>query len=127
MKINKDTLEKLKGILNIYDLGIFICIILLLISIYIIFKPNEMVTPSGIAVVETNIKETEEISEQAARKAAVKQFKRLREKLKEEDLKVIKIQRSGEDHYYITSTQNSLEIKIKGGKITRINAAPVQE
>ena len=47
--------------------------------------------------------------------------------LKKEDLKVIKIQREGEEYYYITSVENSLEIKIKGGKISRINAAPVEE
>ncbi len=127
ISINKDILEKWRDILNIYNLGIFICAILLLVSIYIIFKPDEIVTPSGIAVVDTNTKETEEIAEETARKAAVKQFKRLREETKKEDLKVIKIQREGEEYYYITSVENSLEIKIKGGKISRINAAPVEE
>ena len=123
----KKVMEKLKSMLTIYNLALLICGIIFILSLYIVLKPDEIVTPSGIAVVETNIKETEEISEQAARKIAVKQFKRLREKLKKEDLKVIKIQRDGEEHYYITSIQNSLEIKIKGGKITRINAAPIEE
>ena len=49
------------------------------------------------------------------------------EKVKEDDLNVVTIQREGEKYYYITSKQNSLEIKIKGGKVTRINAAPVEE
>ena len=33
----------------------------------------------------------------------------------------------GEEYYYISSLNNNLEIKIHGGKITRINSASVTE
>ena len=127
MKINRKLIKKIRKILNIYNIAILGCIILIAVSLCIIFKPNKVVTPSGITVVQTDVKDEEEITEEKARKTAVKQFKKLNEKVKEDDLNVVTIQREGEKYYYITSKQNSLEIKIKGGKVTRINAAPVEE
>lgn len=129
MKLNKKTIKKLKRLFSLYNLAILVCIIVIAVSLYIIFKPNDnkIVTPSGIEVVQTNLKDGEEISEEQARKAAVKQFKILNEDVKEKDLNIIKIQRNNEKYYYITSVNNSLEIKINGGKVTKINAAPVEE
>lgn len=118
---------KLRRILNMYNIAIVVIIVLVCFCIYIGIKNDEVVTPSGIKVVSTNIKEDEEISEEKAKKAAEKQFKRIGENVKSEDLKIMRIQRDGEEYYYITSSQNSLEIKIKGGKIERINTAPVEE
>ena len=76
----------------------------------------------------TKVKEDDEITEEKARKVAVEQFKRLGEKrAKTEQLKVQKILRNEAEYYYISSEKNTLEIQIKGGKITRINSASVQE
>ena len=47
--------------------------------------------------------------------------------VKKEDLQVKKIQRSGEEYYYISSANNTMEIQISSGKITRINSATVEE
>ena len=58
---------------------------------------------------------------------AIKQFKKLGENINEKELKVMKIQRKGEEYYYISSKENTLEIKLKGGKVTRINSATVEE
>ena len=66
-------------------------------------------------------------SEQKAKEAAIKQFKKLGEKTNKNDLTLKEIKRNGEKYYYITSKQNTMEIKIQGGKITRINSAPVEE
>lgn len=124
MKINK----KLRRIFNLYNLAIVGCIILILISLFIIFKPNKKVTPYGIEVVNTSVKQDEEITEDEARTAAKKQFEKLGETgIKKEQLNVQKIQRQGEEYYYISSANNTLEIKIKGGEITRINSATVEE
>lgn len=124
MKINK----KIKRIFNLYNIAIFACIIIILISMYIIFKPEKQETPSGIEVVQSDKGEDKEITEQEARKLAKKQFKKLGEKnIKEENLQVKKIQRSGEEYYYISSAENTMEIKIKSGKVTRINSATVEE
>lgn len=124
MKVNK----KIKKIFNIYNLAVIACIIIIAVSLWIIFRPDNLEkTPSGIPVVETNVNEGEQISEEQARKVAVQQFKKLKENVKEENLNVTKIKRDKEEYYYITSANNSVEIKIDGGKITRINTALVKE
>lgn len=123
MKINR----KLRKIFNLYNLAIVGCIIIIAVSLIIFFKPTKKVTPYGLEVIDTKIAKEDNITEENARKSAVKQFKKLGEKIKEEDLKITKIQRKGEEYYYITSSENTLEIKIKGGEITRINSATVNE
>lgn len=127
MKLSKKAKRTIKRIFNLYNLAILACIIIILGSLYIIFKPEKVYTPSGIEVVQTNIKDGEDITEEQARKTAVKQFEILKEDVKEEELNVVKIQRNNEKYYYITSVNNSLEIKINGGKIIRINSATVEE
>lgn len=124
MKLKK----KIKRILNLYNLAIGGSVILILVSLFIIFKPETKKTPAGIEIVDTGVKKEEEITEQEARKVAKKQFQKLGESsLKEEELQVKKIRRSEEEYYYISSSKNTLEIKIKGGEITRINSASVEE
>ena len=71
--------------------------------------------------------EKEKISEKDARKIAKKQFKELDEKVKAEDLEVQKIQRQGEDYYYISSENNTCEIKIATGQITRLNSVKIDQ
>ena len=68
-----------------------------------------------------------QITEQEARKLAKKQFKELNEKwINEKDLEVLEFSRANEYYYYISSKENTIEIKKNGGKITRINSVPVQ-
>lgn len=68
-----------------------------------------------------------QITEQEARKLAKKQFKELNEKwINEKDLEVLEFSRANEYYYYISSKENTIEIKKDGGKITRINSVPVQ-
>lgn len=128
LKKKKSRRKRNKDNLNIRNIAIVsISIIMIIIGISICFKTDKKMTPSGIEVVETKIKDDKEITEEEAKKVAVKQFKKLNEKVNQDELKILKIQRSGEEYYYITSSQNSLEIKIKGGQITRINSASVEE
>lgn len=87
---------------------------------------NEVTQKEDVKVVE-NGNSANEISEQEARKLAVKQFKELDEKwIKEKDLEVLEFSRANEYYYYISSKENTIEIKKNGGKITRINSVPVQ-
>lgn len=119
--------NKIVRIFNLYNLAIFACIILMIGSIWIIFKPEKKVTPSGIELVNTGVKEKEQITEKKAKEVALKQFKKLGEKnVTEEKLKIEKIRRNQEEYYYICSLENTMEIKIDGGKITRINSASVE-
>ena len=72
-------------------------------------------------------KSKDKTSEKQAKKTAVKQFKELGETTKEDELQIMKIQRKGEEYYYVTSKENTLEIKISTGKVTRINSVIVEE
>ena len=128
--------EKLKNIVNLYNIAVVICVVVIIVSLCIILKPEdggifakqkEKLMVDGIEVIQSNKKETEEISEKEARKIAVKQFKKLNENVKEDSLSVTKIQRKGEEYYYIVSQRNNVEIKIMGGKITRVNSSLVEE
>lgn len=118
---------KLKKILNLYNIAILMCILIIGISCFIIFKPEKNVTSNGIEIVSSGVKDGENISEEKAKKIAVKQFKKLKEKTNEKELNIIKIQRDNKEYYYISSPENTLEIKINGGEITRINSVPVKE
>lgn len=128
--------EKLKNIVNLYNVAVVICVVVIIVSLCIILKPEdggifakqkEKLMVDGVEVIQSNKRETEEISEKEARKIAVKQFKKLNENVKEDSLSVTKIQRKGEEYYYIVSQRNNVEIKIIGGKITRVNSSLVEE
>ena len=121
-------MKKLKRALTPYHIATTICLIVLITSLCIILKPETKKTPSGITVVSSKTKENEEITEEEAKELAIKQFKKIGEKNLEKDkINIIKIDRNGEEYYYVTSAENTAEIKIKGGQITRINSASVTE
>lgn len=129
MKVNKKFRKIIKKIFRPYNLAIFGCIIVILASMFVIFKPDIKNTTTEKSNTKTEIIKTEEreITEENARKLAKKQFKKLGEKnIKEKELNVEKIQRKGEEYYYITSEKNTLEIKIDSGKITRVNSVAVE-
>ena len=127
MKVNRKITKKIKRIFSLYNLMVFVCVIFILISMFILFKPEKQET-NKIDVVQNEEKVKGEITEEEARKLAKKQFKNLGEKnIKEDELNVKKIERSGEEYYYISSAKNTMEILIKSGKITRINSAIVEE
>jgi len=125
----------LKKIFNLYNLAIFVCVVVIIVSLIIIIKPDfsgifkkkEISTSDNDVKIISNDKSGEEISESDARKLAKKQFNELKESVKEEELEVLKIERDGEEYYYISSAKNTLEIKIKSGEITRINSVKVQK
>lgn len=129
MKVNKKFRKIIKKIFRPYNLAIFGCIIVILASMFVIFKPDTRNTTTEKSNTKTEIIKTEEkeITEENARKLAKKQFKKLGEKnIKEKELNVEKIQRKGKEYYYITSEKNTLEIKIDSGKITRVNSVAVE-
>ena len=124
----KELKRKLKRALTPYHIATTICLIVLITSLCIILKPETKKTPSGITVVSSKTKENEEITEEQVKELAIKQFKKIGEKNLEKDkINIIKIDRNGEEYYYVTSAENTAEIKIKGGQITRINSASVTE
>lgn len=69
-----------------------------------------------------------EISEEKATDKAIKRFKEMGEKnIKKDELEVLKILRKGEYYYYISSPENSMEIRITDGKIVRENSVLVEK
>ena len=124
----KELKRKLKRTITPYNIAITICLIVLITSLCIILKPETKKTASGITIVSSKTKENEEITEEQAKELAIKQFKKIGEKNLEKDkINIIKIDRNGEEYYYVTSAENTAEIKIKSGQITRINSASVTE
>lgn len=133
MKMNKKLVRKIKRLFKPYNLAIFACIIIIIVSLAIIIKPNgnnfsqkannnENITTSQE---ESN---KEEIKEKKAREIAKKRFEKLGERnVDENSLTVSKIQRDGDLYYYICSLNNTIEINVYSGKVTRLNTAVVDE
>lgn len=128
--MDKKTKKIIKKYFNPYNLAIIGAVIVIIVSLIIIFMPegekSKQKTVDGVKVVTSNTKEDEEITEEDARKLAVKQFKKLGETINKDDVQVNRIRRQGEEYYYIASPKNTLEIKILGGEITRINSVIVE-
>lgn len=128
-EIKEKIQNTLKKYFTLYNISIIVATIVIIISLIIIFKPErkkEEQQTGEIKVIETKAKENEEITEEKAKEIAKKQFKELGEKIEEEKLEIKKIQRQGKEYYYIKSPKNTIEIKIIGGEITRINSASVK-
>ena len=131
-------MKKLKKMLNLHNFAVAGCVILIIASLVIIIEPDFSslfaveVLAEGNQEKEVNIvqadKKGEEISEEDARRLAKNQFKEIgEEKVNTKKLEVLKIDRQGEEYYYISSTENTVEIKISTGEITRINSVKVNK
>lgn len=140
--------RKHKQAISPYNIAVAVCIIIIIVALYSLISPKDNKSKKEVAtqnnqtqireteenkertpieVVETKTKEGETISEKDALKLAVKQFKNLDEKgISEKNLQIVKILRANEEYYYISSPENTLEIKLTGGKITRINSVLVE-
>lgn len=78
------------------------------------------------SVASTANKDSEGKEADVAAKVAINKFKELGENVKKEDLEILKIQRDGEELYYISSKENTAEVRISDSKITRLNSVPVK-
>ena len=72
-------------------------------------------------------KDSDDIQRKKAINVGKKRFKELGEKVNEDNLEVLKINRKGEYYYYISSKENTLEVRISDNKITRVNSVIVDE
>ena len=69
-----------------------------------------------------NVDENYQISISEARENAIKIFNSLGEyNLNKDNVNVREVDRNGKKYYYISSLENSLEIEINTGKVTKIN------
>lgn len=117
---------KLKKIFNLYNLAITACIVVIGVSLVIIFEPNlDTLFSKNNVSSHGNVKVN--VSEENAMDIAKQKFEELGETgVKTEEFEVLKIARQGEEYYYISSKENTVEIKIETGEITRVNSVKVK-
>ena len=110
-------------------------ILILIVIIVVMFLLDKQYKTFGGSISEvfeinTNNKTNNTLSneEDKQKQEAIKVAKKklLGENVEENNLEVLKIQRKGELYYYISSKDNTLEIRIKDNKITRVNSVPVE-
>lgn len=73
---------------------------------------------------------TENSDEQKKKKAidvALNKFRELGENVNENELEVMKIKRKNEYYYYISSKQNTVEVRLSDNKIIRVNSILVEK
>lgn len=87
------------------------------------FKPK---SDESSQTSEIHNKNDDEQKEKAL-KVARKKFEELGEKVNEKDLEILKIERKGEFYYYISSKENTVEVRISDNKITRVNSVVVDK
>ncbi len=128
-QIKKIRKEKKKKVLIAIGI-IILSIAVILAIIFIIPKINNTINDNKLRAsssqTEFTQKEIEKQKEKAI-KTAIKQFKKVGENVKEEDLQVQRIQRKGKLYYYISSPNNTVEVSVETNKISRINSVPVEE
>ena len=125
-KLNK--IKQIKQIKNKKRIITIVSLILILIVIIVVmFLLDKQYKTFGGSISEvfeinTNNKTNNTLSneedkqKQEAIKVAKKKFNELGENVEENNLEVLKIQRKGELYYYISSKDNTLEIRIKDNK-----------
>lgn len=125
--------RKLKKLLNLYNLAIAACVVLIVVALCVMLKPDSKEETSKASnntkVAQSEKKDNKkQIKEEKAREIAKKRLEQLGENdVKEAELDVKKITRNGEDSYFISSTNNTLEVRATDGKIIRINSVVVDE
>ena len=119
----KDIKKAKRGKKIIIAFLILVILIILAIMAYFLDAKNNIFDGKIKSLVSIN----EKTPEEKAVETAMKRFKELGEtEVKEDDLEVLKILRKGEYYYYISSPNNSLEIRISDGKIVRENSILVE-
>ena len=145
--MKRKTVKWIKKHINLYNAGIIVAVLMILISLIVIFRSNiasgfsaigstiKDITYhpverdfNGVKVVASKKREDQEITEDEAREMAVTQFERLGESgLDKDSIRVMQLKRNDDLYFFITSEENTMEIRIKGGTVTRINAVVVPE
>lgn len=122
METKENKAEKTKKL--IIKIVIIAIIIIILLTALIIIDRNKKIFEGNLSnffEIETSNRQ-----EEKAIKVAEEKFKELGENIDEKNLEILKIQRNGEVYYYISAKENTVEVREKDSKITRINSVPVE-
>ena len=140
-EIKKIKQERKRKIITISAISMVAIILIALISIFTLdatqktfggkiasIHPIFTTDNETVSKVASIFSQDKEITEEEATTKALDRFNEMgEENLSKDNLEVLKILRSGEYYYYISSPDNSLEIRISDGKIVRENSVLVEE
>ena len=131
MKEENERISKIRKLNNRRrNVKIAICaIVLWIIGVTAFFTLKDNFKPKSDESSQTSEIHNKNDDEQKkkALKVARKKFEELGEKVNEKDLEILKIERKGEFYYYISSKENTVEVRISDNKITRVNSVVVDK
>ncbi len=131
MKEENERISKIRKLNNRRrNVKIAICAIVLgIIGVTAFFTLKDNFKPKSDESSQTSEIHNKNDDEQKkkALKVARKKFEELGEKVNEKDLEILKIERKGEFYYYISSKENTVEVRISDNKITRVNSVVVDK
>lgn len=131
MKEENERISKIRKLNNRRrNVKIAICVIVLgIIGVTVFFTLKDNFKPKSDESSQTSEIRNKNDDEQKkkALKVARKKFGELGEKVNEKDLEILKIERKGEFYYYISSKENTVEVRISDNKITRVNSVVVDK
>lgn len=131
MKEENERISKIRKLNNRRrNVKIAICAIVLgIIGVTAFFTLKDNFKPKSDESSQTSEIHNKNDDEQKkkALKVARKKFEELGEKVNEKDLEILKIERKGEFYYYISSKENTVEVRISDNKITRVNSVMVDK
>ncbi len=131
MKEENERISKIRKLNNRRrNVKIAICVIVLgIIEVTAFFTLKDNFKPKSDESSQTSEIRNKNDDEQKkkALKVARKKFEELGEKVNEKDLEILKIERKGEFYYYISSKENTVEVRISDNKITRVNSVVVDK
>ncbi len=131
MKEGNERISKIRKLNNRRrNVKIAICAIVLgIIGVTAFFTLKDNFKPKSDESSQTSEIRNKNDDEQKkkALKVARKKFEELGEKVNEKDLEILKIERKGEFYYYISSKENTVEVRISDNKITRVNSVVVDK
>lgn len=131
MKEENERISKIRKLNNRRrNVKIAICVIVLgIIGVTAFFTLKDNFKPKSDESSQTSEIRNKNDDEQKkkALKVARKKFGELGEKVNEKDLEILKIERKGEFYYYISSKENTVEVRISDNKITRVNSVVVDK
>ena len=123
-EIKKIKQEQKRKIITISAISVVGILVITLVTIFAVNIGKKIANEGISAVFSIN----KEITEEKAVEKALKRFEKMgEENLTKDNLEVLKILRNEEYYYYISSPDNSLEIRVSDGKIVRENSVLVEE
>lgn len=111
------------------SIGIIITILIVCIVLFVLKEANVIGKnkneSSGVA--QSITENSDEQKKKKAIDVALNKFRELGENVNENELEVMKIKRKNEYYYYISSKQNTVEVRLSDNKIIRVNSILVEK